>query len=97
MTDESGHPVVGKRPVSESDAPTVATVDVSENHQLLTARIAQRLRDAGLGCEIVNFAPTPPARRVGNRECLFDRHRPREADAPLRRLARVSLTARFPD
>jgi hypothetical protein len=59
MTDESGHPVVGKRPVSESDAPTVATVDVSENHQLLTARIAQRLRDAGLGCEIVNFAPTP--------------------------------------
>jgi predicted metal-binding membrane protein len=28
---------------------------------LLTARIAQRLRDAGMGCEIVNLVPTPAA------------------------------------
>jgi predicted metal-binding membrane protein len=28
---------------------------------LLTARIAQRLRDAGMGCEIVNLVPTPTA------------------------------------
>jgi hypothetical protein len=28
---------------------------------LLTARIAQKLRDAGMGCEIVNLVPTPTA------------------------------------
>ena len=44
--------------MSESDVPTVGTVEASENDKLLTARVAQRLRDAGLGCEIVNFVPT---------------------------------------
>src|SRR6516165_7235432 len=44
--------------MSESDVPTVGTVETSENDKLLTARVAQRLRDAGLGCEIVNFVPT---------------------------------------
>jgi predicted metal-binding membrane protein len=47
--------------MSESDAPTVGAVEVREDEQLLTARIAQRLRDAGLGCEIVNFVPAQPA------------------------------------
>jgi predicted metal-binding membrane protein len=42
--------------MSENDAPAVGTV---EDDQLLTAHIAQRLRDAGLGCE--NFVPTPTA------------------------------------
>jgi hypothetical protein len=37
-----------------SDAPTVGD-------QLLMARIAQKLRNAGLGCEIVNFVPTETA------------------------------------
>jgi predicted metal-binding membrane protein len=34
---------------------------VSKDAQLLTARVAQRLRDAGLACEIVNFVPTETA------------------------------------
>jgi predicted metal-binding membrane protein len=32
---------------------------VGEDAQLLTARIAQRLRDAGHACEILNLVPTP--------------------------------------
>jgi hypothetical protein len=34
---------------------------VGEDAHLLTDRIAQRLRDAGIGCEIVNLVPTPTA------------------------------------
>ena len=34
---------------------------VSEDARLLVAHIAQKLRDAGLGCEIVNFVPTETA------------------------------------
>jgi predicted metal-binding membrane protein len=34
---------------------------VGEDAQLLAARIAQRLRDAGLACDIVNLVPTPTA------------------------------------
>jgi predicted metal-binding membrane protein len=33
--------------------------EVNDDVHQLAARIAQRLRDAGLGCEIVNLAPTP--------------------------------------
>ena len=35
----------------------------------LTARIVQRLRDAGIGCEIVNLVPTQPA--VLRRDCVI--------------------------
>ena len=48
--------------MSESDAPTVGTVEVSED----AARIAQRLQDAGLGCVIANFVP--PERAVLRRD-----------------------------
>jgi predicted metal-binding membrane protein len=34
---------------------------IGKDAHLLTARIAQRLRDAGMGCEIVNLVPTPTA------------------------------------
>lgn len=34
---------------------------VGDDAQLLTSRVAQRLRDAGLACEIVNLVPTPTA------------------------------------
>jgi predicted metal-binding membrane protein len=34
---------------------------IDEDAHPLTARIAQRLRDAGIGCEIVNLVPTPTA------------------------------------
>jgi predicted metal-binding membrane protein len=34
---------------------------IDEVAHLLTTRIAQRLRDAGVGCEIVNLVPTPTA------------------------------------
>jgi predicted metal-binding membrane protein len=34
---------------------------VSEDARLLAARLAQKLRDAGLGCEMVNFVPTETA------------------------------------
>jgi predicted metal-binding membrane protein len=32
---------------------------IDEDAHLLTTRIAQRLRDAGLACDIVNLVPTP--------------------------------------
>src|SRR5262249_58260891 len=34
---------------------------IDEDAHLLTARVAQRLRDAGIGCEIVNLVPTQTA------------------------------------
>jgi hypothetical protein len=34
---------------------------IDEDAHPLTARVAQRLRDAGIGCEVVNLVPTQTA------------------------------------
>jgi predicted metal-binding membrane protein len=47
---------------SEGDRPVGGEPSiVSDDARLLVARITQKLRGAGLGCEIVNFVPTPTA------------------------------------
>jgi predicted metal-binding membrane protein len=50
----------GKRGTSDADG-VQGPLTVGEDAQLLAARIAQRLRNAGLACEIVNPVSTPTA------------------------------------
>ena len=62
MASESNRPVARQRQALESDRaddgePSMAGGDT----RVLTAHIAQRLRDAGLACEIVNLMPIPTA------------------------------------
>ena len=66
MADEVSRLIVGKRLAPESDradggGPSV----VSERNYLAAARIAQKLRDAGFGCEIVSLVPTDRSRQTG--------------------------------
>jgi hypothetical protein len=62
MADEISRLIVGERWTPESDradggGPSV----VSEPNYLAAARIAQKLRDAGFGCEIVSLVPPDSA------------------------------------
>jgi predicted metal-binding membrane protein len=60
MPRESSRQSPGDRRTSDADSVQgVGPVTVGEDAQLVTARVAQRLRDAGLACEIVNLVPTP--------------------------------------
>jgi len=59
MADESSGPIAGfvelpKATAYDGGGPSM----VDEDSQLIVARIAQKLRDAGLECELVNLAPT---------------------------------------
>jgi len=65
MADEVSRLIAGKRLAPESDradggGPSV----VSERNYLAAARIAQKLRDAGFGCEIVSLVPTDRSRQT---------------------------------
>jgi hypothetical protein len=56
MTRESTPPIAGNDRASESYcADGVGPSVVSERRYLAAARIAQKLRDAGFGCEIVSL------------------------------------------
>src|SRR6516162_6306340 len=62
MASEINRPVAKQPQAAEGDRaddgePSMAGGDT----RLLTAEIAQRLRDAGLACEIVNLMPAPTA------------------------------------
>ncbi len=62
MASEGNRLVARQRQASEGDrADDRGPSLVGEDTRLLTARIAQRLRSAGLACEIVNLKPTPVA------------------------------------
>jgi hypothetical protein len=66
MADEVSRLIVGKRLAPESDradggGPSV----VSERNYLAAARIAQKLRSAGFGCEIVSLVPTDRSQQTG--------------------------------
>jgi hypothetical protein len=62
MADESSGPIAGfvelpKATAYDGGGPSM----VDEDSQLIVARIAQKLRDAGLECELANLAPTEAA------------------------------------
>jgi hypothetical protein len=71
MADEVSRLIAGKRSAPESDrADGGGPSAVSERNYLAAARIAQKLRDAGFGCEIVslfqiNFASLWAKRQTG--------------------------------
>jgi hypothetical protein len=69
MADEVSRLIVGKRLAPESDradggGPSV----VSERNYLAAARIAQKLRDAGFGCEIVSLFQVNLASPCANKQ-----------------------------
>ena len=65
MADEVSRLIAGKRLAPESDcADGGGPSMVSERNYLAAARIAQKLRDAGFGCEIVSLV-TDRSRQTG--------------------------------
>ena len=65
MADEVSRPIAGKRLAPESDrADGGGPSAVSERNYLAAARIAQKLRDTGFGCEIVSLV-TDRSRQTG--------------------------------
>jgi hypothetical protein len=62
MAGENSRQNLGERRTSDGDSVQGAGPSmVGGDAHLLTAPIAQRLRDAGLACDIVNLVPTPTA------------------------------------
>ena len=62
MACESSPSIAGNDRASESDcADGGGPWVVSERNYLAAARIAQKLRDSGYGCEIVGLVPTDSA------------------------------------
>jgi hypothetical protein len=62
MVDEVSCPIAGKRLAPESDHADGSGLSIlGEDTHHIAARIAQKLRDAGFGCEIVNLVPTQTA------------------------------------
>jgi len=65
MADEVSRLIAGKRLAPQSDrADGGGPSMVSERNYLAAARIAQKLRDAGFGCEIVSLV-TDRSRQTG--------------------------------
>jgi len=65
MADEVSRLIAGKRSAPQSDrADGGGPSMVSERNYLAAARIAQKLRDAGFGCEIVSLV-TDRSRQTG--------------------------------
>ncbi len=61
MAGDSSHQSPDERRNSDGDSVGRRPSMIDEDAHPITARIAQRLRDAGLGCEIVNLVPTSTA------------------------------------
>jgi predicted metal-binding membrane protein len=61
VTGESNHLAGGRRTLESDRADRGGQSMVDEERHQITVRIAQKLRDAGLGCEVVNTVPTDTA------------------------------------
>ena len=63
MIDEAGCPIGGERLAPENDRADDSGLSITgEDTDHIAARIAQKLRDAGFGCAIVNLVPVERGR-----------------------------------
>ena len=63
MIDEAGCPIGGERLAPENDRADDSGLSIrGEDTHHIAARIAQKLRDAGFGCAIVNLVPVERGR-----------------------------------